>query len=71
MGSTILIFVGISRAVSWVYLSSVEGKLIDVITELCLNENKDYLEIQRKNNVNNIVNDTVVDVNEDWLDDIF
>ena len=64
---TSLIFVGISRAVSWVYLSSVEGILIDVIKELCVNDSKDYLEIQQKHNISN----NPIDADEDWLDDLY
>lgn len=66
-----LIFVGISRAVSWVYMSSVEGKQISIISDLCAKK-RDYLEVQYNKNIANLTSENHNDnIENDWLDDMY
>ena len=66
-----LIFVGISRAVSWVYMSSVEGKQISIISDLCAKK-RDYLEVQYNKNITNLTSENHNDnIENDWLDDMY
>jgi superfamily I DNA/RNA helicase len=65
-----LLFVGVSRAVSWVYLSGIDGKLIDVAANLCNENSKDYLEIQRKNITDASNSNQAELLDDNWLDDL-
>ena len=51
-----LLFVGVSRAIKWVFMSGTNGRLINLLIEMCQRDTHAFLETQLAQGAGDIFN---------------